>query len=171
MPGKFYRFPGHAGFVIQRRRAASAASDGVTLEVILVPWAPNMFLAILNFQLLHILDPDEDDQPCLYGLFLRPTDGTGRPAGVQHFGEELWTASDDRILQMQRVYTKDKPRLTTITVVHKFLSEIEENRVRRRARASSQWSCSHGSSQPTEMKYQSKGGLQYPAMLHPLRFA
>ena len=76
-------------YSLSRRHACSVTSEGVAAEFLLVPWAPDMYLAVLNYAV-----EDSQRRDRLQGIFLRALDQHGRFVRCRYAGRDIWTSLD-----------------------------------------------------------------------------
>lgn len=126
-----------AGHSLSRRHSSSATSEGITAEFMLIPWAPDMYLAVLNYEILNLRR-----QHRLQGIFLRALDEQDRFTRCRYAWEDIWTSdsfmpNDDwrRVLGVtclwrQALGNPTGPlKVSRVTIVHHLENEDEVHAV------------------------------------------
>ena len=71
-----------------RRKSPSVTSEGILVDLRLIPFAPNIYLAVLNYDFADHAFKNESFQ---HGIFLRALDRDNRFVRVRYSGKDLWT--------------------------------------------------------------------------------
>ena len=100
---------------MRRRQSPAVTSEGVIVEFSLLPWAPNTYLAILNYE--FTIDGEE---PLQHGIFLRAVDQDNRFVRVKYAGEDLWVGSEFSGDLDGRRFHEGRSRVMKVTVVRRL---------------------------------------------------
>ena len=123
---------------LSRRHSSSATSGGVAAEFVLVPWAPDMYLAVLNYSVENL-----QQRYRLQGIFLRALDHHDRFVRCRYAGKDIWTSfeyirRDDEISPEKALdywgqalgNPAGAPKVSPVTIVQHLTSEAETQAAR-----------------------------------------